>query len=312
MIPPTRVLEAAGRALPSLTPGSSALPLDQVWRELRRRGTPAALAHDVVQLLDSVGLVVCDYRRANLSVTDDGRRVAARLRIGDWGPFAEALCTLEDVRRRLVSSSLELEQRGDRLLVNIRQARRRVPELAVILDWLPSPEGEFELAILPAEWLESMILIDQSEAPRDWVVRNEAVGLRAERYSLYLARSLNPSARVLWIAAETDRLGYDIELQAEGVVTAIEVKASTSKAVRFFLSDTEWSTAARLGDAYVVQFWGGVDLGAPAQNDYQRLRAEGYPIEFKNPIASIDQGSLISKPVNWEIMSNPLDGTNET
>jgi hypothetical protein len=63
-----------------------------------------------------------------------------------------------------------------------------------------------------------------------------------------------------WIALDDNSAGYDIlsyiNRESQWLSLAIEVKSSTSDAIRFFLTRNEFDTASRMADRYELHFWG--------------------------------------------------------
>jgi hypothetical protein len=71
--------------------------------------------------------------------------------------------------------------------------------------------------------------------------------------------------------------------------------------VRFFLSSNEWEVGHRLGDAYEVHFWGGISLTRPRPEEYRALRAEGYPLVFRNLARALESRDLMGTPSQYLI-----------
>lgn len=109
------------------------------------------------------------------------------------------------------------------------------------------------------------------------------MGDRAEAYSYRLElETTTDQTAVEWVALDDDSLGYDIRNTATSPGRHIEVKGSQGRDVRFFMSANEWAVGHRLGGAYEVHFWGGIVLTRSRPEEYQSLRAEGYPMVFRD------------------------------
>lgn len=69
-----------------------------------------------------------------------------------------------------------------------------------------------------------------------------------------------------WTALDDNSAGFDIlsyvNRESQWLSRAIEVKSSTSDAIRFFLTRNEFDTAARMADRYELHFWGGSSSNA--------------------------------------------------
>jgi hypothetical protein len=130
----------------------------------------------------------------------------------------------------------------------------------------------------------------------------QEVGDRAEAYSYRLEQeTARDPSRVQWVALDDDSLGYDIRSAATSPERCIEVKGSQGRDVRFFLSSNEWDVGHNLGDAYEVHFWGGISLTRPRPDEYRYLRAEGYPLVFRNLAKALKSGDLIGAPSQYRI-----------
>jgi len=74
-----------------------------------------------------------------------------------------------------------------------------------------------------------------------------------------LAEAGRADLRPIWVAAEDNTLGYDVEsfLILQGVISPlyIEVKASQTTPPRFFLSRNEWEKSLVLHDRYRLHLW---------------------------------------------------------
>jgi hypothetical protein len=101
-------------------------------------------------------------------------------------------------------------------------------------------------------------------------IRNLESGRLAERKTLDAERTRLTSEgcpfEPEWIALDDNSAGYDIlsyvNRESQWFSRAIEVKSSTSDAIRFFLTRNEFDTASRMADRYELHFWGRSSLSA--------------------------------------------------
>jgi hypothetical protein len=103
----------------------------------------------------------------------------------------------------------------------------------------------------------------------------------------------------LHVASESDRYGYDIEDVGTSPPRRIEVKGSRSAHVSFYLSRNELDASRLHGERYEIQFWGAISLERSPLDEYQHLRALGYPIRFIHVARLIDDEELILVPTTW-------------
>ena len=137
-------------------------------------------------------------------------------------------------------------------------------------------------------------------------VRQE-IGNRAESYSYRLGRETSDDpSRIRWVALDNDSLGYDIIDGASSPERHIEVKGSQGREVRFFLSPNEWEVGRSLGDAYEVQFWGGITPTRRRAEEFDALRKEGFPKVFVNLARSIGDGELQATPSEY-LVTTPAE-----
>jgi hypothetical protein len=102
-----------------------------------------------------------------------------------------------------------------------------------------------------------------------------------------------PPSRVLWVAAESDRFGYDIEVCDMDPPRILEVKGSSTAVRKFHLSAHELEVARAWSSRCVIHLWAEVDLTTKMGEEYRRIRALGYPIQ-SNPIQSKTWAPCIS------------------
>lgn len=155
---------------------------------------------------------------------------------------------------------------------------------------------------LVAELTAGWALLPPLTGQTDLEVRHKSIGNRGELYSWQRERlsATNPSS-IAWVALDDDNLGYDIEDRDARPHRRIEVKGSGGRLVRFFLSDNEWRKAHDDPQLYEIHFWGGIDLNRPVAEEYQALRAEGYPLVFADLPALLARGALDATPDRWRV-----------
>lgn len=303
----TITLEAAAHALKVLGLSESKWELDRAERELRRCGCPAGQIRNVVDLLLECEFIQRGRGADQLELTALGRDVGRELESGVWHGYATALLRLPAVERQL-RQSMRLVKRDDRgLRAGKPSLRALAPQVAVILSWLPSDDGE--TFRLPEPVLARLHLDDQPSPPAAWVLQNEAVGFRAERYTLHFERSRKSPSSILHVSADSDRYGYDVEDRSARDAVAIEVKGSTGSDVRFFLSANELETATTLGERFLIHFWGEIALRRSMQDEYQALRECGYPIVIANPGQLVADGLIMLTPNAWIAEASASQGS---
>ena len=298
------VLETGARALRRLVRFDGFLDGDRVDRELRRAGCQAGLISTTVAALQECKLLLRDGSD-RVALSPRGRETARALQDRQWDGYARDLLALPSLRSQLELSVVAVVEHGSVVAIDRSRLPARARELAVVLSWMSSLDEGGLLVALADDWLETLELTVEDEAARDWVTHNEIVGYRAERYSLLLLRSTYPPSTVAWVASESDRFGYDIEVRTDSTELAIEVKGSSSRVVRFFLSRNERRVARDRGRDYVVQFWGDIDLSASPLADFRRLRALGYPHEFLDPESLIASDRLLAEASAWSVRLPP-------
>lgn len=298
------VLEYGARALKSLAVLDTEFDSTRAQREMRRAGCPAILGESILGALVDARLVKVTLLSDDLMVTDAGRTAAEALNNRDWSIYATRLLELPWLQAQLHASLGAVSVDADGSLVDRERVALHWPMLAVVLGWLPSVPGRGGNVRLPTHWLDRLHFAPEPAEVPAWVQANAAVGNRAERYSLHFERSRTAPAAVLWVASESDRYGYDIEVQEHSGIRAVEVKGSSTARRQFQLTGHELDVAGRLGGRYVVQFWGEIDTQSDMAEEYQRLRVRGYPIQYRNPAALIEAGELAVQASVWQVVDS--------
>lgn len=236
-----------------------------------------------------------------------GDRVRRQLRSN--GPHAMVTAIL---RSGLMASQIRaihgVMKRADDGYVCGRSAAQTVaPQLVGLLARMPDVTVGGRLVIgrdtameLDSMWneLTPASRIDWQDIER----RRKAVGERAELYSMQLERSAQVGARerVIWVSKDDDSLGYDIEVRDEPT-RRVEVKGSAGPDVQFFVSANEYRVAGRHTDAYEIHFWGGINLRADPQDDFERLTMAGFPIRITNPTVALNNPPWLIEPSVYRV-----------
>ncbi len=116
-----------------------------------------------------------------------------------------------------------------------------------------------------------------------------AIGDRGERLSL-LYEFDRTGKWPMHVSQISNWFGFDLQSieDRESVdEIAIEVKATARQRLLVNWSAKEALTALLLEGSYVLHIWGGVDLNSSLDDDYARLRHEGYPRIVRNPAALV-------------------------
>ena len=266
---------------------------------------------------DEVGVILDLLER--LDLVREGTRGLARRPAGDavvraarnrdYRPFGLVLIRgghLANQARALIEAgSLDADRN---LICETRPARSLGAQLIGILDWWPEVKllpRVFVPAALAAELDTVWALLPPVVDVGDGAAERKAVGNRAEMYTVQMERSqsLDPSA-ILWVARDSDSLGWDVEDRAATLVRHIEVKGRRDDDVIFFLSENEWKKAQQLGPTYEVHFWGGIDLSRTPASEYATLRAAGYPLVIREACTAIAGPGFELRPVKWRVTKN--------
>lgn len=298
-------LECGARALRSIaqTPAAG----DRRWleRELRRGGCAAGQIEAVVQLLTEAGLLETSGAATAPALTPEGYRVIGELQAGSWRAYATALLNLVWVEGQLSKSLRYIDRSELGPVADLRALSASAPQLGVILSWMRSVGTDMATVVLPESVLKRIHLVEGEQKTPEWVVAREAIGFRAERYSLHYERTRKAPAAILHVSAGSDRYGYDIEDRSSQSVQAIEVKGSAGADTVFYLTEHERAVAARMADNYIIHFWGEVDLRRSMSLEYDCLRTRGYPREYLDPSWLIAKGDLALTPTTWRVVGGP-------
>lgn len=299
----TRRLLDVLAALPARFPG---IAIDEarlrIWRFC---GGPI---DEVLTLIDVlVGTELVSVELGQYRLTRSGQRVIARRGAEGLRPLGLALLRcgyFHDQARELLD--LGTNDPDGSLKCPTRQARRACPQLVGILEYWPEVTTAPALRI-PPELLQELQAAwallpppEPSEAAAEAI--RKTIGNRGELYSYQLERlKAEVASNIVWVARDDDNLGYDIEDRSGNPRRRIEVKASGETTVRFFLSENERRKAHTDPSSYEIQFWGGVDLETDPAGEFERLRAQGYPLVFTDLPSLLDGGQLVATPTKWRV-----------
>ncbi|MDP9404767.1 MAG: DUF3883 domain-containing protein [Actinomycetota bacterium] len=306
-------MEIALSAVPDRMPG-----LDEanaglvVWR---LAGGPIDEVATLIDVLLHAELI--RRESGGIRLTTAGKRVRTRNRADGGRPLALALVRaglLHDQARLLLDTFPPGTDGG--MSCRLPNARRTAPQLVGLLQLWPNATAGNRLevdATVVAELTSVWALLGPPPSERaETDARRKSIGDRAEAYSYQLERLLAPSpGRIVWVAQDDDRLGYDIEDRSTDPRRRIEVKGSGGLETRFFMSDNEWRLAHEDPESYEVQFWGGIDLNRPVANEYQALRALGFPIVLRDLPSLVQAGELLAAPERWRIAATTHSNTAE-
>lgn len=260
-----------------------------IWKTV---GGPLGDVPDIIQVLRSLGLLA--HKPPHLQLTRSGRQVATQDHQHGGRLLARKIITrgLLLGQARVLIESCEPDEAGA-LRCRRDLAVTQAPQLTGLLRRFPEVEFGAHLVIPRALVTE----LDNAWIPAaspSRVDHRKSLGDRGEEFSYRYERDhAADRTRIHWVAQDDDDLGYDIEDTTGPGRRLIEVKASSATDVRFFLSTNEWRVATENPTAYELQFWGGVNLAADPAEEYQRLRASGYPIVFNDLPAHVQSGSLL-------------------
>jgi hypothetical protein len=295
-------LRALAIAIPSLQLGS---PPEEVFRAaLDLVGGTLEEISGLAAFLGEMGLC-CEVEGA-LRRTKDGDRIARAIRSDDMTLLGRAIIrsgVLHEQARHLLECG-EVRPDGS-LACELRNARDSAPQLVGLLQWWPEVETSPALAI-PKPLVDELnsvwsLLPPAPETPA-WVVERKAVGNRAEMYTVHMEKLIaNDPAAIVWVARDSDGLGWDVEDRGTSQLRRIEVKGSRNVEPVFLLSENEWQKASEHADSYEIHFWGGVDLSRQPAEEFLFLRREGFPIVIRNIVAEVDGGKWRAKPALWRI-----------
>lgn len=300
----TRRLVEILAAIPARSPG---LPVDESQLRLWRFcGGPIDDVPRLVDVLIDAELVSLEH--AALRLTRSGKAVVTRRRSDGLRPLGIALLRSGAYydQARVLLSIVSTEPDGA-ITCGFRAARQRCPQLVGLLRHWPDVVTAPSLRIPPelAAELQAVWALLPPTATDDGATDaiRKTIGDRGELYSYQRERlAAEQPSDIVWVARDDSNLGYDIEDRSIVPRRRIEVKASGDTAVRFILSDNEWRKAHEDPGTFEVHFWGGVDLNAAPSEEYDRLRAQGYPLVFLNLAALVSDGALQATPIKWRVV----------
>jgi hypothetical protein len=274
----------------------------ETYRHLWKRcGGPLGETPILVSVLSGLKLLRED--RESFKRTPAGDKLAKTLRQRDDSALTLTLIRsghfFDQARLLLETGKID----GGVLRCPIRTARVVAPQLVAIVEGWTGVSTYPDL-VIPNAILQELnsvwaLLPPEPEIPK-WAAERKAVGNRAEMYTVQLERTRVSPSKILWVARDSDSLGFDVEDTSVSPTRCIEVKGRRDNDVVFYLSEREWEKAQELGDRYEVHFWGEIDLATEPAVEYALLRNNGYPVVFKNPATLIGM-TLVSVPVKWRV-----------
>ena len=193
------------------------------------------------------------------------------------------------------------------LICDTGLAREVSPQLVGVLQIWPTVVSEVRVVVSG----ELLVEIDSpwSLIPSVATAAEDArmaIGKRGEAYSFQLLRhNASQPEDVLWVAADDETLGHDIEDRSSGRLERVEVKASVGTPVRFYLSPNEYRQAHEHGSDYTVHFWGGINLHLDPAREFKQLRDRGYPRVFPDLAGHLIDRRLIGEPCDW-LVTEPI------
>jgi len=236
--------------------------------------------------------------------TEQGDEVVGALVEKNWTPYCEALFGLDDVNceaTNLIKVGISTGLTWRCLLV---RAQNAAPTLSAVLGWRADFRDGPTL-VVPRELLELLSRAHLMATARDtpqWVKQREAVGHRAEAYSMRFEAMRLGAARLLWVSVDVgDAYGYDIEADDEPERRMIEVKGSRGREVSFVMTGNERRAAERIGSTYEIQYWGEISLDREPGAEYEHLVGRGYPRILQDPAGAIDRGEWAVECVAWRV-----------
>jgi hypothetical protein len=248
-------------------------------------------AEDAIACLLALGLV-SDVAGV-IGRSRSGDEVRRAMRTDGSAPLARAILrsgVMAD-QIRLLRQLLGTTSRGYEC--SRARAQTTAPQLIGLLARMPDVAVSGRVVVGPSTCIElDSVWNEHPPSSRtnweDVNRRRKAIGDLAEVFSLQLERSAGVGRvqNVLWVSRDDDTLGYDIEVR-NGIPRRIEVKGSSGTDVQFFLSANEFRVAHQYASAYEIQFWGEIRLGTEPHEEFERLRAAGYPICVINPAAAL-------------------------
>jgi Domain of unknown function (DUF3883) len=252
------------------------------------------------------GLGLTSVENGVIARTKSADPIATSINRGDLRPLGLALVRggcFHDQACMLIELGT-IDDNGD-LRCPLRIARTGSPQLLGVLSWWREVETLPEVCVpkaLLAELNTVWALIPPLAELPAWAAARKEVGNRAEMYTVQRERDLvgNPTA-IVWVARDSDSLGWDVEDRSLSPTRCIEVKGRRDHEVTFFLTANEWDKAQLLGNHYEVQFWGGIDLNKNPAAEFVALSAAGYPIIINDVDRSFVGPAWDFKPVQWRV-----------
>ena len=258
---------------------------------------------DVQRLIDVlVGAGLVELRGSIRCLTKRGRHIATQDHQHGGRLLARSLIDggyYRNQTRRLLAFG-EISGSGDFLCRHAPAVNVAAQLTGVLRRWREVTQDSHVRvpAHLVRELLATWSLQPIPPSPTD-AIRQE-VGDRAEAYSFrWEQENAEDPSRVLWVSLDDNSLGYDIRNTGSTPDRCIEVKGSQGSDIRFFLSSNEWCIGHELGDAYKIQFWGGISLTRTRLEEYGLLRMAGYPRVFRNLGKAIGAGDLLASPSQY-------------
>lgn len=254
-------------------------------------GVSVQTTRAVVEALTVLGLIT--EKGGVLGRTRAGDRVRREVRADGSHVLAAALVRSGVMADQIRSLRQALVRDGDGYRCGRGAAQATAPQLSGLLARMPDVALTGHLVIGEATALELDSVWNEvpPETRTNWSDidnKRRAVGERAEHYSMQLERSREVGAidRIVWVSRDDDDLGYDIEVKnidPREKPRLVEVKGTSGRALQFYMSSNEYDVAVTAGQNYEVQFWGNIDLARAPMEEYEVLRADGYPITIVNP-----------------------------
>jgi Domain of unknown function (DUF3883) len=294
-----------GQALRIVPASPAVLPRDQATRAVWH--TCGGTFDEVSKLLDLLtDLDLISVHGEALKRTQSGSKILKSIRTGDLREFGlvfiRAGC-FHDQGRFLIETGM-IANDGD-FVCPTKLARAVAPQLLGVLQWWT------EVRVLPSVRIPRSLveelntvwaLLPPAPTTPEWALERKEVGNRAEMYSVQYERTnAREPSKIIWVAQDSDELGWDIEDRSTQPVRCIEVKGRRDEEVLFFLSENEWAKAQALGPRHELHFWGGINLSREPATEYAALRAGGYPLVLRNVIERVADGSFEATAMRWRI-----------
>lgn len=265
-------------------------------------GGPVDEISQLISVLAKTGLVLTGR---TIRLSPRGRRIATQDHQHGGALLAQALIhagLFSGQARKLVElSSIDA---GTGAMTCPRQlAVQAAPQLVGLLRRLPGVSLGAQLYV-PRELERELSGVWALLPERPDVIEDDrkAIGDRGELYSYLLERErASDPTDVLWVARDDESLGYDIADRSRNPIRRIEAKASSSTPPRFILSENEWKVAHAHSKEYEIHFWGGIRLNEDPREEYERLRAVGFPTVYRDLPQLIASGVLTATPTHYRV-----------